>query len=293
MGFLHLNTIYLWFKGRSWPSACRNLRKWQRQQMSNVPLWRKPSRGCRLRWRISWLSWKGQMQPMPPWTRNRGTLTRYSFLSFSLSSETSSFASCWGHINYTSCFVLYQILAEWKQKYEESQSDLEVSQRESRVLSTELFKLKNSYEEALDHLENMKRENKNLQRKGSARNHPFGGEKLFVFDLQRSCFSLHFQRRLQISLSKLDNLLKQFMSWRKLQSKLNKRRETPRQLWRKLRFVLFPWMTFCCHFHQNNYNLKCFFFLSVVFTGTRGGQNPAPSTGAEPDQVGSGQKGGG
>lgn len=43
--------------------------------------------------------------------------------------------------------------------------DLEVSQRESRLLGTELFKLKNSYEEALDHLENMKRENKNLQRK--------------------------------------------------------------------------------------------------------------------------------
>lgn len=56
-------------------------------------------------------------------------------------------------------------MAEWKQKNEESQSDLEVSQRESRVLSTEIFKLKNSYEEALDHLENIKRENKNLQRK--------------------------------------------------------------------------------------------------------------------------------
>ena len=47
----------------------------------------------------------------------------------------------------------------------ESQSELEVSQRESRTVSTELFKLKNSYEEALDHLESMMRENKNLQRK--------------------------------------------------------------------------------------------------------------------------------
>lgn len=69
-----------------------------------------------------------------------------------------------------SCFLLYQILAEWKHKYEESQSDLEISQRESRVLNTELFKLKNSYEEALDHLENMKRENKNLQRESFAKN---------------------------------------------------------------------------------------------------------------------------
>lgn len=66
----------------------------------------------------------------------------------------------------------YQVLAEWKQKHEESQSDLEVSQRESRALSTEFFKLKNSYEEALDHLESMKRDNKNLQRKVSAGNKP-------------------------------------------------------------------------------------------------------------------------
>lgn len=57
-----------------------------------------------------------------------------------------------------------QILAEWKQKYEESQAELEGTQKESRSLSTELFKLKNSYEEALDHLETVKRENKNLQR---------------------------------------------------------------------------------------------------------------------------------
>lgn len=58
----------------------------------------------------------------------------------------------------------FQILAEWKQKYEESQAELESAQKESRSLNTELFKLKNSYEEALDHLETMKRENKNLQR---------------------------------------------------------------------------------------------------------------------------------
>ena len=57
-----------------------------------------------------------------------------------------------------------QVLAEWKQKYEESQVELEGAQKEARSLSTEMFKLKNSYEEALDHLETLKRENKNLQR---------------------------------------------------------------------------------------------------------------------------------
>ena len=55
------------------------------------------------------------------------------------------------------------MLSEWKQKYEECQAELESSQKESRGLSTELFKLKNSYEETLDHLETLKRENKNLQ----------------------------------------------------------------------------------------------------------------------------------
>uniref|UniRef100_A0A8C7E7I3 Myosin heavy chain 13 n=1 Tax=Naja naja TaxID=35670 RepID=A0A8C7E7I3_NAJNA len=55
-----------------------------------------------------------------------------------------------------------KILADWKQKYEE-QSELEASQKESRSLSTELFKMKNAYEESMDHLETLKRENKNLQ----------------------------------------------------------------------------------------------------------------------------------
>ena len=60
-------------------------------------------------------------------------------------------------------YTISQVLSEWKQKYEESQTELESSQKEARSLSTELFKLKNSYEESIDHLETMKRENKNLQ----------------------------------------------------------------------------------------------------------------------------------
>lgn len=58
---------------------------------------------------------------------------------------------------------MLQILSEWKQKFEESQVELEASQKEARSLSTELFKLKNAYEESLEHLETFKRENKNLQ----------------------------------------------------------------------------------------------------------------------------------
>ncbi len=58
-----------------------------------------------------------------------------------------------------------KVLAEWKQKYEEGQAELEGALKEARSLSTELFKMKNSYEETLDQLETLKRENKNLQRK--------------------------------------------------------------------------------------------------------------------------------
>lgn len=60
--------------------------------------------------------------------------------------------------------LVTQVLAEWKQKFEEGQAELEGAQKEARSLGTELFKMKNSYEEALDQLETMKRENKNLQR---------------------------------------------------------------------------------------------------------------------------------
>lgn len=60
--------------------------------------------------------------------------------------------------------MYFQVLSEWKQKYEETQAELESSQKESRSLSTELFKVKNAYEESLDQLETLKRENKNLQR---------------------------------------------------------------------------------------------------------------------------------
>ncbi|KAK2515465.1 hypothetical protein Q9233_013978 [Columba guinea] len=65
--------------------------------------------------------------------------------------------------NFDKVFWAPEILAEWKQKYEETQAELEASQKESRSLSTELFKMKNAYEESLDHLETLKRENKNLQ----------------------------------------------------------------------------------------------------------------------------------
>lgn len=71
------------------------------------------------------------------------------------SERGSETIKCW--------LCLMQLLSDWKLKFEESQAELESTQRESRSLSTELFKLKNCYEEALDQLETIKRENRNLQ----------------------------------------------------------------------------------------------------------------------------------
>lgn len=56
-----------------------------------------------------------------------------------------------------------QVLAEWKQKLDEGQAELEAAQKESRSLSTEIFKMRNAYEEVVDQLETLRRENKNLQ----------------------------------------------------------------------------------------------------------------------------------
>ncbi|XP_076739716.1 myosin-4-like [Maylandia zebra] len=56
-----------------------------------------------------------------------------------------------------------KVVAEWKQKYEEGQADLESALKDVRSLGTENFKMKNAFEECLEQVETLKRENKNLQ----------------------------------------------------------------------------------------------------------------------------------
>ncbi|KAF4093514.1 hypothetical protein AMELA_G00002820 [Ameiurus melas] len=79
-----------------------------------------------------------------------------------------------------------KVLAEWKQKYEEGQAELEGAQKEARALSTELFKMKNSYEEALDHLETVKRENKNLQQEISDLTEQIGETGKTIHELEKA-----------------------------------------------------------------------------------------------------------
>uniref|UniRef100_A0A673ICQ8 Myosin motor domain-containing protein n=1 Tax=Sinocyclocheilus rhinocerous TaxID=307959 RepID=A0A673ICQ8_9TELE len=79
-----------------------------------------------------------------------------------------------------------RVLAEWKQKYEEGQAELEGAQKEARSLSTELFKMKNSYEETLDQLETLKRENKNLQQEISDLTEQLGETGKSIHELEKA-----------------------------------------------------------------------------------------------------------
>ncbi|TKS91616.1 Myosin-16 [Collichthys lucidus] len=58
--------------------------------------------------------------------------------------------------------VFDKMAAEWHQKNEELQLELDNSQKESRSYMTELYKLKTAYEESQDHIETIRKENKAL-----------------------------------------------------------------------------------------------------------------------------------
>ncbi|KAF3700456.1 Myosin-16 [Channa argus] len=58
--------------------------------------------------------------------------------------------------------VFDKLAAEWSQKNEELQLELDNSQKESRSYMTELYKLKTAYEESRDQIETIRRENKTL-----------------------------------------------------------------------------------------------------------------------------------
>merc|ERR1712142_831418 len=55
-----------------------------------------------------------------------------------------------------------KVVGEWKMKVDDLTADVDVSQKECRNFSTELFRTKACYEESLEHLDQVRRENKNL-----------------------------------------------------------------------------------------------------------------------------------
>ncbi|TKS90212.1 Myosin heavy chain, fast skeletal muscle [Collichthys lucidus] len=73
---------------------------------------------------------------------------------------------------------------KWKQKNEERQAELDGSQKETRSLSTELFKMKKNYEEVLEQV--LKRENKNLQQEISDLTEQLGENSKAVYELQKT-----------------------------------------------------------------------------------------------------------
>merc|ERR1712055_425865 len=55
-----------------------------------------------------------------------------------------------------------KVIGEWKGKVDRLSFDLDVSQKETRNASSELFKVKSAYEETVLQLEEVRRENKTL-----------------------------------------------------------------------------------------------------------------------------------
>jgi chromosome segregation ATPase len=55
-----------------------------------------------------------------------------------------------------------KLITEWKMKCEDITMELDMSQKEARLYSTELFKVRSQYEEGMEQAEALRRENKNL-----------------------------------------------------------------------------------------------------------------------------------
>lgn len=72
------------------------------------------------------------------------------------------------------------MLAEWQQKCEELQVEVDSSQKECRMYMTESFKIKTAYEESLEHLESVKKENKTLQGESADRDKDSGGASFLL-----------------------------------------------------------------------------------------------------------------
>merc|ERR1712071_12394 len=55
-----------------------------------------------------------------------------------------------------------KVVHDWKTKADGHSQELELSQRECRNVSSELFRIKNGYEECMSQLDEVRRENKSL-----------------------------------------------------------------------------------------------------------------------------------
>ncbi|KAL7829724.1 hypothetical protein AOLI_G00306090 [Acnodon oligacanthus] len=101
-----------------------------------------------------------------------------------------------------------KMIAEWSQKCEELQLELENSQKECRSYMTEVYKLKTAYEESLDHLETVKKDNKTLSDEIRDLMEQLGEGGKSVHELQKAKKKLEVERdELQIALEEAETSL--------------------------------------------------------------------------------------
>ncbi|XP_001511881.2 myosin-16 [Ornithorhynchus anatinus] len=104
--------------------------------------------------------------------------------------------------------VFDKMLAEWQQKCEELQVEVDSSQKECRMYMTENFKIKTAYEESLEHLESVKKENKTLQEEIKDLIDQLGEGGRSVHELQKLKKKLEIEKEeLQVALEEAESSL--------------------------------------------------------------------------------------
>ncbi|XP_058509104.1 myosin-16-like [Solea solea] len=104
--------------------------------------------------------------------------------------------------------VFDKLAAEWHQKNEELQLELESSQKESRSYMTELYKLKTAYEESQDHIETVRKENKTLSEEIKELVDQLGEGGRSVHELQKAKKKLEVEKEeLQLALEEAETSL--------------------------------------------------------------------------------------
>ncbi|XP_045427676.1 putative uncharacterized protein MYH16 [Pipistrellus kuhlii] len=104
--------------------------------------------------------------------------------------------------------VFDKMLAEWQQKCEELQVEVDSSQKECRMYMTESFKIKTAYEESIEHLESVKKENKTLQEEIKELIDQLGEGGWSVHELQKLKKNLEIEKdELQVALKEAESSL--------------------------------------------------------------------------------------
>ncbi|XP_051828184.1 myosin-16 [Antechinus flavipes] len=104
--------------------------------------------------------------------------------------------------------VFDKMLAEWQQKCEELQVEVDSSQKECRMYMTESFKIKTAYEESIEHLESVKKENKTLQEEIKDLIDQLGEGGRSVHELQKLKKKLEIEKEeLQVALEEAESSL--------------------------------------------------------------------------------------